>query len=77
MLAGALDDDAKVKIIANCAYEAAKHWMLDGALARPDTVDELIDMAVCVGLVDSMGREELERSMAKRSKQRRRISARA
>jgi hypothetical protein len=58
MLAGALDDAVRVKIIEDCAYQSAKSWIEHG-LARPDAVDEIHDMAVCVGLGDMLGNDRL------------------
>jgi hypothetical protein len=58
MLVGALDDAVKVAIIEDCAYQAAKSWTLHG-LGKADAVDEIHDMAVCVGLGDSLGNDRL------------------
>jgi hypothetical protein len=52
MLAGALDDAVKIKIIEDCAYQSAKTW--SHGLQRPDAVDEISDMAVCNGLGDTL-----------------------
>lgn len=58
MLAGALDDTVKIKIIEDCAYQSARSWIVRG-LARPDAVDELHDMALGVGLADKLGEERV------------------
>jgi RecA/RadA recombinase len=58
MLASAKDDAVKVKIVEDCAYQSAKAWIGNG-LMRPDAVDEIHDMAVCVGLGDSLGNDRL------------------
>jgi hypothetical protein len=58
MLASAKDDAVKIKIVEDCAYQSAKAWIGNGLL-RPDAVDEIHDMAVCVGLGDTLGNDRL------------------
>jgi len=58
MLAIAKDETVKIKIVEDCAYQSAKAWIGNG-LMRPDAVDEIHDMAVCVGLGDTLGNDRL------------------